>query len=178
MTVAEPWATVTRYGIMRDARAGPAVMTLGGTVQVSTLWRLGRMILVGAAVVVASFGVSTIVPSSHPTIAEASVANSDKDDKDKKDKKDNSDDHDADHVMNGQVIDMNTLKDPPELYVGSVDGLTTIKVLKTDEIAINGIHLGDYVQANGEKINEQLFEATELSVSEHYSDVPAENDNK
>jgi hypothetical protein len=157
---------------------GLAVMTLGGTVQISTLWRLGRTILVGGAVVAASFGVTTILPNAHPTVAEASVAYGNKDEKDKKDNHDKSDDHDADHVMNGQVIDMNTLKDPPELYVGSVDGMTTIRVLKTDEIAMNGVHLGDYIQANGEKINEQLFEATELSVSEHYSDAAAANDNK
>ena len=150
--------------------------------QVSTLWRLGRTILVGAAVVGASLGVSTMVPSSHPTVAEASVAFGNKDDKDKKDEKDKHDknnDHDEDHQINGQVIDMNTLKDPPELYVGAVDGMMTIKVLKTDEIAMNGVRLGDYIQANGEKINEQLFEATQLSVSEHFSDVAVNsNDNK
>jgi hypothetical protein len=157
-------------------------MDLGGTVQVSTFWRTTRTLVVGVAIVSASFGISTIVPSSHPSVAEASVAqgnkDNDKNDKDQKDKKDKGDDHDADHQMNGQVIDMNTLKDPPELYVGSVDGMTTIKVLKTDEIAMNGVRLGDYVQATGEKINEQLFEATELSVTEHFSDVKQGNDNK
>jgi hypothetical protein len=154
-------------------------MTLGGTVQPSTFWRTTRALLVGATLVVASFGISTILPYSHPTVAEASVAQGDKD-KDKGDSKDNHDkggDHDADHVFNGQVIDMNTLKDPPELYVGSTDGLTTIRVIKTDEIAINGIRLGDYIQATGEKQNEQLFDATELSVSEHFSDVAVNNDN-
>jgi len=43
---------------------------------------------------------------------------------------------------------------------------------------MNGVRLGDYIQANGEKINEQLFEATELSVSAHFSDIKQENDNK
>jgi hypothetical protein len=157
-------------------------MTLGGTVQVSTLWRTGRALFLGAVLVAASFGVSTIMPNSHSSVAEASVAqgnkDNDKNDKDQKDKHDKGGDHDEDHVLNGQVIDMNTLKDPPELYVGGVDGLTTVKVLKTDEIAINGVRLGDYIQANGEKINEQLFEATELSVSEHFSDIKPDNDNK
>ncbi len=150
--------------------------------QVSTFWRTTRALFVGVAIVGASFGISTIVPSSHPSVAEASVAqgnkDNDKNDKDQKDKHDKGGDHDEDHVLNGQVIDMNTLKDPPELYVGGVDGMTTVKVLKTDEIAMNGVRLGDYIQANGEKINEQLFEATELSVSAHFSDIKQENDNK
>ena len=149
--------------------------------QVSTLWIAGRAAVVGAAIVAASFGISAIVPSSHPSVAEASVAFGNKDndkDKDQKDKHDKGGDHDEDHVLNGQVIDMNTLKDPPELYVGGVDGMTTVKVLKTDEIDINGVRLGDYIQANGEKVNEQLFEATELSVSQHFSDIAANDNSK
>ena len=57
-------------------------------------------------------------------------------------------------------------------------GQTVVRVLKTDEIAKNGIHLGDYVQADGEKIHEQLFEATMLSVSSRYTADISENDNK
>ena len=76
------------------------------------------------------------------------------------------------------MLDIDTLKNPPEVIVGSVDGLTVVKVLKTDEIARNGVHLGDYIQADGEKISEQLFEATQLSVSSRYKDDISENDNK
>ncbi len=46
---------------------------------------------------------------------------------------------------------------------------------KTDEIAINGVRLGDHIQAKGEKQSEVLFDATELSVSEHYSDAATDD---
>jgi hypothetical protein len=82
-----------------------------------------------------------------------------------------------DRVLNGQVLEIDTLKNPPEIVVGSVDGLTVVKVVKTDEITKNAVHLGDYIQADGEKISEQLFEATQLSVSSRYSDDISENDN-
>jgi hypothetical protein len=61
-----------------------------------------------------------------------------------------------------------------------VDGLTVIRSLKTDEIAINGVRLGDYIQARGEKQSEVLFDATELSVSERFKgeDTSNNNDNK
>ena len=42
-------------------------------------------------------------------------------------------------------------------------------MLKTDEIAINGVGVGDYVELTGEKINELLFEATEISVGERFA---------
>ena len=146
----------------------------------STAWRLARALVLGTAVIASSIGITTILPSTHPTVAEASVASgnkdNDKNDKDQKDKHDKGGDHDEDHVLNGQVIDMNTLKDPPELMVGSVDGVTVVRVLKTDEIAINGVGLGDYIQATGEKQNEQLFDATELSVSAHFNEA-SQNDN-
>ena len=44
-----------------------------------------------------------------------------------------------------------------------------MRVLKTDEIAMNGVHVGDYVELTGEKVNELLFEATEISVGERFS---------
>ena len=59
-----------------------------------------------------------------------------------------------------------------------MDGQTVIRVLKTDEIARNGVRLGDFIEANGEKLHEQLFEATQLSVSEHFSVLSTDNDNK
>lgn len=46
------------------------------------------------------------------------------------------------------------------------------------EIAISGVGIGDYVELNGEKLNEQLFEATQISVTERFKDVSASNDNK
>jgi len=185
-------AGVTRYGIMRTAhdtmgtnrarRKASREVWVHDSTNWSTAWRLARVLVLGTTVIASSFAITTILPSTHPTVAEASVASgnkdNDKNDKDQKDKHDKGGDHDEDHVLNGQVIDMDTLKDPPVLMVGGVDGVTVVRVLKTDEIAINGVGLGDYVQATGEKQNEQLFDATELSVSEHFSDVRQENDNK
>jgi hypothetical protein len=115
----------------------------------------------------------------HSTTAESSAFYSkDKDEEKEKDKKNNRDDHDEDHILNGQVLAVDTRKDPPELIVGSVDGPTVVRVLKTDEIAMNGVGVGDYVELNGEKINEQLFEATQISVSERFAGEHAENDNQ
>jgi len=121
---------------------------------------------------------ASLLPLSHSPIVEASVAFDKDRDKDKnKDKKNNRDDHDEDHVLNGQVLAVDTHKDPPEMIVGSVDGPTVVRVLKTDEIAMNGVGVGDYVELSGEKVNEQLFEATQISVSERYSGQQSENDN-
>jgi hypothetical protein len=144
----------------------------------TTLWRLGRALLFGAAIITSTSALTATVPTfgDGVRVAEAAVAH--KDDNDKKDKdknKNKGSDDDADHVIQGQVLEIDTIKDPPELILGSVDGQTVIRVLKTDEVAINGIRLGDYIEAKGEKQSERLFEATQLSVSEHYGD--AKNDN-
>jgi len=145
----------------------------------TTPWRLGRALLLGAAIVVGTSTLAVTLPTHGTSIqvAEATVAQGSKDDKKAKPQEESNDE---DHILNGQVLDIDTLKDPPELVVGSVDGLTTVRVLKTDEIAINGVRLGDYIQANGEKQSEVLFEATQLSVSERYSDPgpSSGNDNK
>jgi hypothetical protein len=115
---------------------------------------------------VVSPGFEIILPSAHPSIALADDP-SDKDDRDKDDKKDNHDrgsDGDQDHVARGQVIDINTLADPPELTLASVDGAMLVRVVKTDEIALNGVKLCYYIRIDGEKINEYLFEATKIEV--------------
>ena len=92
--------------------------------------------------------------------------------KDKKNSKENEKERSQreDRELAGQVLEINTLKDPPELYVANADGIVTVKMLKTDEIARNGVRLGDHISAIGEKINELLFEATELSVDAHLGD--------
>jgi len=118
------------------------------------------------------------LPLYRPGTVEASTSFSkDKDKEKEKDKKNNRDDHDEDHILNGQVLAVDSDKDPPEMIVESIDGPTVVRVLKTDEIAMNGVGVGDYVELNGEKVNEQLFEATQISVSEHFSGQQSENDN-
>ena len=144
-----------------------------------------KLVLIGRAAllsVIVTFTAPTLLqllPGSQHATAEATVAFGDSDDKNKeKEKERREKEQNEDRVLNGQVLDIDTLKNPPELVLGSVDGQTIVRVLKTDEIVRNGIHLGDYIQADGEKIHEQLFEATELSVSSRYSDDVSENDNK
>jgi hypothetical protein len=147
----------------------------------TTLWRLGRALLFGAAIVTGTSALAVTVPGAGVSVRVAEAVVAQKDDNDKKDKdknKNRGSDDDEDHVVRGQVLEIDTIKDPPELIMGSVDGKTVIRVLKTDEIAINGIRLGDYIQANGEKHSEVLFDATQLSVSEHYGEGNTDNDNK
>jgi hypothetical protein len=72
---------------------------------------------------------------------------------------------------------VHTEKNPPELIVGTVDGRAVVRVLKTDEISRNGVGVGDYIELTGEKINEQLFEATEISVGQRFSG-PADSNEK
>jgi len=139
----------------------------------------GRAALLSVIITFTAPALLQLLPGSPQATAEATVAFDKNDDKNKeKDKERREKAENEDRVMNGQVLEINSLKDPPELVIGSVDGQTVIRVLKTDEIAKNGIHLGDYIQADGEKIHEQLFEATMLSVSSRYTADISENDNK
>lgn len=144
-----------------------------------TLWRLGQALLLGASIIVGTSVLAATVPMPGASVQVAQATVAQEKDKDRQKGSNAGSDDDEDHVLNGQVLDIDTLKDPPELVVGSVDGRTVVRVLKTDEIAINGVHLGDYIQANGEKQSEVLFEATQLSVSERYQgDTGNGNDNK
>ena len=146
---------------------------------------ISRWLLAGRAVLLSliiTFTAPAIVHllaiSQHATV-EATVSFGKGDDKDKdKEKAKQEKAENEDRVLNGQVLEIDTLKNPPEIIIGSVDGQTVIRVLKTDEIALNGIRLGDYIEANGEKLHEQLFEATQLSVSERYTGMTSENENK
>jgi len=67
-------------------------------------------------------------------------------------------------------MEINTLKDPPELYIANMDGVVTVRTLKTDLIATNGVRLGDHVTVIGEKINELSFDCDDLSVDAHLGD--------
>jgi hypothetical protein len=140
-----------------------------------------RVLLVGLMVMGTTAGLMPLLSGGGPAtahasvVAEAGVTVRHDDDKRRKSKEDKNDEE---KVLNGQVIEINTLTDPPQLIVGSVDGLTVVRVLKTDEIARNDVHLGDYVEADGNKVNEQLFDADQISVSERYAAPSEENDNK
>ena len=145
---------------------------------ISRVWLAGRAVLLSVIITFTAPSLLQLLQISPHATAEATVAFGDSDGKNKEREKEKREKaENEDRVMNGQVLEINSLKDPPELILGSVDGQTVIRVLKTDEIAKNGIHLGDYIQADGEKIHEQLFEATMLSVSSRYTGDVSENDN-
>jgi hypothetical protein len=128
------------------------------------IWHTAKMLTVGVAVMVASTALMEVFPvTSAPTVEAGVSQGKDDDKKDKKDR-DRNQDEDEDHTLNGQVLDINTSKDPPEMIVGTIDGEALVRVLKTDEIALNGVKVGDYVELTGEKLDELLFEATEISV--------------
>ena len=143
------------------------------------IWRLARALALVGVVTITTASVAPLIVSEVPTVLADNKR--DKDDKDQKSRKNVGHDRDEDHVLRGQVLQIDTIKDPPELIMATTDGPSLVKVLKTDEIAINGVRLGDHIEINGEKISEVLFEATEISVSEHYSGAASEgsnNDNK
>jgi len=142
----------------------------GAEMRMGRRWRGRQLIAIALTLALVTAGLVSTLPAPGGSVAFASVANSDKNERDKeKDaKKDKGRDGDEDHVARGQVIDINNLIDPPELTLAAVDGAMLVRVLKTDEIALNGVKLWDYITIQGEKIHEQLFEATQISVDDHH----------
>ena len=137
-----------------------------------------RMVLIAAVLTATAVSFGVVTPGADTPVAEASPASDKKDDKDGKKKKEQKQDDDRgdDFVLNGQVLEVHPEKSPPELIVGTVDGRALVRVLKTDEIARNGVGVGDYIELTGEKINEQLFEATEISVGQRFSGPEGSSD--
>jgi len=123
-----------------------------------------RMLTVGVVLASALSLLSGAFPGTGAPVVEAGVVQSKDDDKKDKKDRDQHQDEDEDHTLNGQVLEINADKVPPEMIVGTIDGDALVRVLKTDEIALNGVKVGDYVELNGEKLDELLFEATQISV--------------
>jgi len=145
------------------------------------IWRRGRALLLVTATAVAFGTIGATFSASGVPVAQAGVAQDDKDKDNKKsdrDKAKTEKEQEADRVAEGQVLLIDTLKNPPELLLGTGDGEMVVKMFKTDEIALHGVKLGDYVKVDGEKVHELLFEAQMLEVTDRYSDPSADNDNK
>ena len=139
------------------------------------IWRLTRALVLAAAVAFTTASVGPVLTGDVSVALADRNGNKDKnDDKNKENKKNQGNDEDEDHVLRGQVLLIDTLREPPQVVIGTMDGPSVVKVLKTDEIAINGVGLGDHIEVTGEKISELLFEATQISVSERYSAVGLE----
>ena len=132
--------------------------------------RLTRALMLIAAITLTTLSVGQPIVGDAPAALAQSGGNDNDDDR----AKNVGNDRDEDHVLRGQVLEIDTLKDPPQLLLATTDGSSVVKVLKTDEIAINGVRLGDHIEVNGEKIHELLFEATEISVAERYAGVELE----
>ena len=75
-----------------------------------------------------------------------------------------------DRQMTGQVLEINSLKDPPEMSIANVDGVVKVRMLTTDLILKNAVRLGDHVTVIGEKISEVEFDCQEMSVDGHLGD--------
>jgi hypothetical protein len=115
-------------------------------------WRPRRTLLVVTAIAI---GLATLVGAFSPSpgmVVQASVVFDDNDD--------DEDEDEEDREIEGQVVSIDKSKNPPELVVGTIDGEVVVRMLKTDEIDIQGVKVGDYVNIDGEKIHELLFEGT------------------
>lgn len=121
-------------------------------------WHLLRAAALALIVTVVVSGVDHL--AGRPTTSVALA----RDDNDKKDNKNRGNDDDEDHVARGMVLEINTLKDPPELIIGGFDGEMVVRVVKTDEVSLKGVRLCDHLKLDGEKIHEYLFEATQIEV--------------
>jgi hypothetical protein len=81
-----------------------------------------------------------------------------------------------DRQVSGQVLEINSLKDPPEMSIANMDGVMKVRMLTTDLISKNSVRLGDHVTLIGEKISEVEFECQEMSVDAHLGDSQDEDD--
>ena len=141
------------------------------------IWRLTRALTLAVAVAFPTASVGPAIVGDLPVALADRNGNKDKNDE-KNREKNVGNDRDEDHVLRGQVLEIDTLKDPPLLLMATTDGSSVVKVLKTDEIAIHGVRLGDHIEVNGEKIHELLFEATQISIDERYTGVGLKEDTK
>ena len=129
-------------------------------------WRWLRVLVLALAVTLGASSLEVALASFQASVAHAQDSEKRGDKSDAKDNKNIGNDDDEDHFARGQVIGIDTLKDPPELKLASYDGEMIVRVMKTDEITLNGIKLCWHIQMEGEKIHEYLFEATKLEVEE------------
>lgn len=71
---------------------------------------------------------------------------------------------------NGQVLTINSLKEPPELVIANVDGLMVVKLVGKEGpflIKSSGVRLGQHVQVFGTKISEVEFWADGVTVDDN-----------
>ncbi|HZO31095.1 MAG TPA: hypothetical protein VFH48_34440 [Chloroflexota bacterium] len=131
-------------------------------------WRIGRTLSL-AMVLAIGFTAVPVVTSIVP----APVALASDSDRDDKDSDDDQDEDREDRNLEGQVIELNPDLNPPEMVVAQLGGNVTARILKTDEIAIWGVKVGDYVHLQGE-YDRGVFDANELTVTERWGSEPSD----
>ena len=131
-------------------------------------WRTGRTLSL-AAILAIGFAALPVVMSVVP----APVALASDSDRDDRDRDEDQEDEREDRNLEGQVIELYPDRNPPELVVAQLGGNVTARMLKTDEIAIWGVKVGDYVHLNGE-YDRGVFDANELTVTERFGSAPQE----
>ncbi len=139
-----------------------------------SFWRYAQSLLLVAALVVAVASLASSLSASLMSVALADIVAGKNDNNRAKNK---GNDNDEDHQLRGQVLSIDKDKRPPEMIVADIDGKVLVRVLKTDEIDKNGVRPGDHVHLEGEKINELLFEATNIDVTRRCCPSP-DNDNR
>jgi hypothetical protein len=78
--------------------------------------------------------------------------------------------------VTGQVLEINSLSDPPEMIVANMDGKIKVRMLTKDLIPKYAVRLGDHVTLIGEKVSEVEFDCQEMSVDAHLGDDQEEED--
>ena len=98
-------------------------------------------------------------------------------DKDDNHHKNNSNEDDReDRNLEGQVIELYPDRNPPEMVVAQLGGNVTAQILKTDEIALQGVKVGDYVHLSGE-YDKGVFYSDAIDVTERYGAAGNDNSN-
>ncbi|MFN8525070.1 MAG: right-handed parallel beta-helix repeat-containing protein [Chloroflexota bacterium] len=67
-----------------------------------------------------------------------------------------------DYRIEGNVIETRMSEDPPVMLLGTRDGLVHVRLLKDAKQGVGWIKPGQYVSAEGEKVDEQHFDATSV----------------
>jgi choice-of-anchor A domain-containing protein len=63
-----------------------------------------------------------------------------------------------------QAANVDDEVDVPYVIIANVDGNQKVRLLKDAAAGCSSIRVGDYVSAEGEKLHEQLFDATDISI--------------
>ena len=143
--------------------------------KLKTCARKAALLLLVVGLILPGIGYALTAPEvSHA----APTLQSDDDDEEKQDEDATDAGRSArdDRMTTGQVMDINTLADPPKMTIANMDGVMEVRLLTKDLIAKNGVRLGDHVTLYGEKISEVEFDCQELSVDGHLGDDIDESD--